>query len=133
MRGVLLVSHGELSKGMKSSIEMIAGKQDKVRYLGIAPNEDINIFEEMFEGEVKCLGDVDNIIVFCDLIGGTPCNTAMKKYYDNEKYTIVSGMNLPMILTAVINKEADINEIISDGINGILDLKTLSLIECEEE
>ena len=46
MKGILLVSHGGLAKGMKESIEMITGYQENLRYVGIEPNEGGEQFEK---------------------------------------------------------------------------------------
>lgn len=133
MKGILLVSHGGLAKGMKESIEMITGHQENLRYVGIEPHEDGEQFEKKMIKEEEALGEVDKILIFCDLFGGTPCNIAMKNYYQDEKYIVISGMNSPMILSAILNEEINKNNIISDAIKGIIDLKDMSLEDCEEE
>ena len=133
MKGILLVSHGGLAKGMKDSIEMINGYQENLRYVGIEPNEGGEQFEKKMIKEEEALGEVDKILIFCDLLGGTPCNIAMKNYYQDEKYIVISGMNSPMVLSAILNEEISKNNIISDAITGIIDLKEMSLDDCEEE
>ena len=133
MKGILLVSHGGLAKGMKESIEMITGYQENLRYVGIEPNEGGEQFEKKMIKEEEALGEVDKILIFCDLLVGTPCNIAMKNYYQDEKYIVISGMNSPMVLSAILNEEISKNNIISDAITGIIDLKEMSLDDCEEE
>ena len=133
MKGILLVSHGGLAKGMKESIEMIAGYQEKLRWVGIDPNEDAEQFSKKLVKEEEALGTVDKVLIFCDLLGGTPCNIAMKNYYQNKKYSIISGMNSAMILSTILNDDVDEKSIINDGINGIVDLSNVSLDDCEED
>ena len=133
MKGILLVSHGGLAKGMKESIEMIAGYQEKLRWVGIDPNEDAERFSKKLIKEEEALGTVDKVLIFCDLLGGTPCNIAMKNYYQNKKYSIISGMNSAMILSTILNDDVDEKSIINDGINGIVDLSNVSLDDCEED
>ena len=73
MVGFVLTGHGDFSVGLDSSVKMIAGPQEEF---------DVVPFHEDEAGEFpQKLGDAiaasaernDGVIVFCDLMGGTPC------------------------------------------------------------
>jgi mannose/fructose-specific phosphotransferase system component IIA len=65
----------------------------------------------------------DEIIVFTDLLGGSPGNAAVLKFISDEKVHVISGMNFPMLLSTVLTEGCSVDEITSFGRNGIQDVK----------
>jgi len=109
MINVLVITHGKLGEEMVKGAEMIIGQHAEVRTFQIPPDESqeslkvkvgIVIRELAGEGTTQKNG----IIIMTDLLGGTPCNIALPytKLYDIE---IISGINLYMLITAIIYKD----------------------------
>lgn len=132
MRTILLISHGEMAHGVKSSLEMIIGKQETIHALSLNEGEDNLIFEEKLLAKMKTFtGDV---LIIADLLGGTPCNTAVKHFVDNSKVTIIAGLSLPLVIECATNFGLSNQELVKSGRQGILDVKmALTQVEPEPE
>lgn len=105
MIGVLVVSHSTFSKGLLESGDMIFGNHSNCFSLGLT---DTGVFE--FEQAVKAKLDslfksYNQVIVLCDLKGGTPYNQVLKYKLENNKQNmiIVTGFNLPMFAELVVS------------------------------
>lgn len=104
MVGFLIATHGGFAKGMLDSIELIAGKQQKIDIISIFHETNIDVFGEELMNKIKELDDGDGVIVFCDLLLASPYNQATlsyKKLNGKHIYKILSGANLPMVLEAI--------------------------------
>lgn len=132
MRTILLISHGEMAHGVKSSLEMIIGKQETIHALSLNEGEDNLIFEEKLLAKMKTFtGDV---LIIADLLGGTPCNTAVKHFVDDPKVTIIAGLSLPLVIEGATNSGLSNQELVKSGRQGILDVKiALTQVEPEPE
>lgn len=101
MFDILLISHGPVASAMKKSLGMFYSDLENIYYIGI--NED---GIEKFRKELGKLFDEkiakDNVLVFTDLLFGTPFNEAAKyvsKYSNN--FEILAGMNMPALIETV--------------------------------
>ncbi len=96
---VLLVSHGRLAEGLYESLGMLVGKVDDFSYLKL-DDDGVEKFSVKFEKEITDLKEKSkNIYVLCDIKGGTPFNVAYRYKIENKcNFTILTGMNLPMLL-----------------------------------
>lgn len=101
MVGIILASHGDFSKGILQSGSMIFGDQENVTALTLHPNEGPEELRSKMETAIKEFEGVKEILFLVDLWGGTPFNQANALFEANkEKYAIVSGLNLPMLIEA---------------------------------
>lgn len=100
---VLLVSHGELSKSLIDSAEMLVGETDGLDYLIFDKNMGIDELKDSF---IKYLDEnEEELLIFTDIKGGTPFNVASILTNDMDKVHIFYGMNLPMIVEAALYKD----------------------------
>ncbi len=100
---VLLVSHGELSKSLIDSTEMLVGETDGLDYLIFDKNMGIDELKDSF---IKYLDEnEEELLIFTDIKGGTPFNVASILTNDMDKVNIFYGMNLPMIVEAALYKD----------------------------
>ena len=98
---IILASHGELSKGMLNSVSMIVGDlANDVETYGLYPGESPNDYYEALEKKVKENEDTQYIIV-CDIKGGS-VHTTLSKLIVYNNVTIISGMNMNMILDLLL-------------------------------
>ncbi|MHB9782562.1 PTS sugar transporter subunit IIA [Streptococcus sp. 10F2] len=109
MRYVILVSHGGLAEGLKSSLSMFAGDQmDQVLVFGLKDGESIDQFEERVTSSLKGLTMEDTVLVLGDIIGGSPLTTVSSVLSDIGKLdssVILGGLNLTMGLTGLVMKD----------------------------
>ncbi len=123
MRNIVLISHGLMAQGVKSSLEMIIGSQEHVHVVSMPADSGDNVqFENDLNAKMKALNGEKLIIA--DLLGGTPCNVALKNYAEDEAVSVIAGMNLPMVLEAAVNEEISIDELIKTGKMALTNVKT---------
>ncbi|MWN32382.1 MULTISPECIES: PTS sugar transporter subunit IIA [unclassified Gilliamella] len=110
MIGVLLISHGKMAEGIKDSVTMIVGEQDKFESLALNPGQDINQLKTDLFNCTKSLDSGDGVLIFVDLYGASPYNASMRCVPQwNElgmNVHVITGMSLPMVINAVCNRDS---------------------------
>ena len=92
---LVLVSHGRFCEELKKSTEMIMGPLEFVHTVPLLPEEGIDDFTAKFLATVK---ELDDYIVFADLLGGTPCNVVSRLILEGLQIELYAGMNMPMVI-----------------------------------
>lgn len=112
---VILVSHGELSKGMMNSVQMIVGQNEELFSYSLMPGKHYAEIVESIENEVKENKDTQFIII-ADLYGGSVCNgcTALVKY---ENVKLISGMNIGLVIGMLLASAPVTDEYIALELN----------------
>jgi len=123
LRGYILVSHGDYAKELKNSLKMIVGDVSNVFEACLQPEEGLEQFKEKLVALKGDMEKYDEVIVFADLMGGTPCNAAASVYLEENHVTIIGGMNFPMLLTALLSEELSVENLISVGKDGVVNVK----------
>lgn len=72
MIGIVLVGHGDFAPALKSSVEMIAGEQEKMAGVSLDLHDSTEDLERKIKAAIDELGDVSGILFLTDLVGGTP-------------------------------------------------------------
>ena len=103
MIGIVLVSHGPLAEGMKRAAEMIVGPQEYFFTIGMEPAADLDDLRGRIEDAVVQVGGRTNALVLADLMGGSPSNASA--YLAAASTQVVCGVNLPMMLEVLMNRE----------------------------
>ncbi|MBP2100172.1 mannose/fructose/sorbose PTS transporter subunit IIA [Enterococcus rivorum] len=101
MVGIILASHGEFAEGILQSGAMIFGEQEKVRAVTLMPSEGPDDLKARLQEAVASFDADDDVLFLVDLWGGTPFNQANSLFEEHkDKWAIVSGLNLPMLIEA---------------------------------
>lgn len=124
MKGVILASHGKLAEGMLDTLSMFNELQ-KVVAICLLPQEDIAMFYTRLQEKVSQVADGDGVVIFCDLLFGSPCNVAARFLKNSDDIQIVTGMNLAMVLEFMNNRDMEIASLLDTGKSGIVDFNTL--------
>lgn len=109
MKYIVLVSHGMFAPGLHSALEMLAG-ENRTDILSTSLENGMGS-TEFAENVKKCISVVkeeDEILLFADLIGGSPLTTAADVIAAEglmNRTTMVGGMNLPLVLSAAMMKD----------------------------
>ncbi|MGB7594496.1 MAG: hypothetical protein WBL80_02920 [Erysipelotrichaceae bacterium] len=125
MRAFILISHGPLAQAMKESVQMIAGVHANLFTASLNYDDSPESFAKKLAELEPQLEVYKEIIIFSDLFGGSPGNTAVQRYVADARVTLISGLNFPMILTALLETDADVPYLIQTGKDGILDVKAM--------
>ncbi len=104
---LLLVSHRGIATGMKSAISMVMGAlADQITAMELTEEEGIEQFAARLEDYIcSWLTEGKKGMIFADLRGGTPYNRAeliLSAHRLKDRAKVVSGMNLPMVVDAIL-------------------------------
>lgn len=101
MVGIILASHGEFAEGILQSGAMIFGEQENVTAITLMPSEGPEDVKAKMEAAIASFDNQDEVLFLVDLWGGTPFNQASSLFEQHkDKWAIVAGMNLPMVIEA---------------------------------
>ncbi len=132
---VILASHGNLAEGMLNSAEIILGSdiKDRCTCLCAYTSDGYNLEREV-ENILDEYENEKDLVVVTDVFGGS-VNNEFIKYLSSNNFTLVSGMNLPMILellpqSSKLSKE-QIKHLIFNSREFIIDCNSILKDECE--
>ena len=109
MVGILVATHGKFAEGLLNAVELIAGKQEKAETIGLCHGDGIGEFEDRIKMLIRELDDGDGVLVFVDILGGSPANTVMKCFSMEHD---IAGVNMGMLVQAVMMREGtDLQEL----------------------
>lgn len=101
MVGIILASHGDFANGILQSSSMIFGEQENVKAVTLMPSEGPDDIKAKIEEAIASFENSEEILFLVDLWGGTPFNQANSLFEEHkDKWAIVTGMNLPMVIEA---------------------------------
>lgn len=112
-RKFLIVSHGGLARGMRSTVELIAGAVGELVVLGAYEEENRPIDEEL-----AGLFSEEGVewVVFSDLLGGSVTNQVLRAGNGGAVH-VVAGFNLPLVIEVVLSDpETPIEEILGEAV-----------------
>ena len=105
MVGIILASHGEFANGILQSGSMIFGEQQNVAAVTLMPSEGPDDVRAKMEAAIATFENQDEVLFLVDLWGGTPFNQANNLLEAHkDKWAIVAGMNLPMVIEAYASR-----------------------------
>ncbi|WP_251552138.1 mannose/fructose/sorbose PTS transporter subunit IIA [Neobacillus muris] len=105
MVGIIIASHGEFANGILQSGEMIFGKQENVKAVTLMPSEGPENVKAKMQEAIASFDNQDEVLFLVDLWGGTPFNQANSLFEEHkDKWAIVAGMNLPMLIEAFASR-----------------------------
>jgi PTS system N-acetylgalactosamine-specific IIA component len=121
MNYLLLVSHGGLAEGLRTSLAMFAeDKMEQVIATGLKNGTSVDDFAGEFREAIASITSDDRVIVLADIVGGSPLTTALGVLEEKgllETATVLGGMNLPMAITSAVMKDLLTGE---DFVNAVL-------------
>lgn len=105
MIGILLLSHGDMAKGMIHSLNFLYGQAEGLRALCLYPEHSPEEFDRLLLDAVEQVDNGDGVLILTDIYGGTPSNRALLLAATRPDVEVIAGMNLPMLLVAVNSRE----------------------------
>jgi len=110
MKYVVMISHGEFAPGLRSAVFMMTGPKDEVLCTNLRADMSADEFQENFRKLVEPIkAGEDQVILLCDILGGSPMTKSLEVLSERnllDTAIVLTGMNMPMAMTAVIMKDA---------------------------
>lgn len=131
----VLLSHGNLSSGMKHTVEMILGKTPNLHSIGMQAEEGVDIlYKNLKELMGQHIGA--KFILITDLFGGSVNNKLYEQFQSNSDVEIVTGMNLSLVLELLLQTEAideNIRLAVCNAKESILYMKDIVIENIDDE
>ncbi|MDD0821074.1 PTS sugar transporter subunit IIA [Bacillus cereus] len=121
---ILILSHAGVASGLKKAAQMILGEQKKLHALELTEENGITSFSDQLQEFLERWSEnqSNKLLIFADLKGGTPFNQAVfwaSKLKLNQRISIISGVNLPIVIEAIYcNEEKSLEELSKELIEG---------------
>jgi len=104
--GYILTGHGSFAPGLMGALEMIAGGQESFEVVPFFEKDSLESYERKIAEYVERMeSECQGVIVFTDLMGGTPFRTAMIAAETGKKTEVIAGTNLPMLIEGCMVRE----------------------------
>ena len=105
MTGIIVTGHGNIATGIGSAVKLVFGQPEKFYTVDFTEGITPELLEEEILDKVNETGAENGVLIFSDIAGGTPFKTASIISLKRENIKVISGMNLPMILEIICERE----------------------------
>lgn len=139
MIGFLITGHGDFAIGLNSSLTMIAGELEALEIVPFQENVDLEGFQNELKAAIDALLDKsEGVVIFTDLLGGSPFRTAMMVASEYDNVEILTGTNLPMLLEGTALRFTEdaqklAEQLVESGKKGIENPRLELEVETEKE
>ena len=103
MRHVILASHGNLARGMADTIGMIVGEVGNLSTF-VLERDDMDPISNQVRRELDGFDPSDEVFIRTDTVGSSVNNDMVGLLGDYPQVTLISGMNLPLVITLVMDE-----------------------------
>ena len=105
MKGIILLSHGPMAQGLYETTKWFMGDDiPQYEYLCLEFDDVIEEFDEKVKTLVEKVDTGEGVIIFVDLLGGTPFNRCVPLV--SETVDVFAGMNLTIVLEQLARRIA---------------------------
>jgi len=109
MTGVLLVAHGDLGGQLINSVGMIMGRLPLLKSVGLRADQSLDDLARAVSQSWRELEEegAEHVLILVDMFGGSCSNVAGRLARDKDptRVAVLTGVNLPMVLEAVIDRD----------------------------
>ncbi len=131
MISIIVLTHGQLGHELLRTVQDIAGRQEGLVALAVTPDMGPQDVGQMLLETLEKLHAPEGALILVDMLGGTPCNTALLKTKDRPA-EVLTGVNLYMLLSGINNRhkmdlKALAAKVAEDGRRAIVSAKDLLL------
>ncbi len=99
MVGLVVASHGHLAEELVSTARQIVGELTDIATCSVDPGASPDDIKRHIKEAVKAVDQGEGVIVFADLVGGSPCTQSLS-LCQQARMEVITGVNLPMLLKA---------------------------------
>ena len=136
MNQIVLASHGGLADGARDTLDMIIGDVSNVHTISLA-RDDKDQIEDRALALIDSFDPSDAVYVLTDMLGSSVNNQMVSLKTKRPEVTVISGMNLPLILEIALSDEPLSEAALAEGIKqsraGIQDIAALMRVTAQQE
>lgn len=135
---IVLASHGEQSKGMLNTVQMLLGPQENIAAYSLYPEQPVTDLTEKLQAEIDQYG-AENILFMTELKQGSPFNAVVSLTRNHNIYHI-TGINLAALMTAIMERDDEdvtleqlCETIMEETAGTMLDVRKLLAVNNDED
>lgn len=103
MIGFIIIGHGKFATGIYSACKLVDKTYSNVKVIDFLSEDSIYDLDGKIKLALEELVCYEDIIVFCDLFLGSPFKVSLMNFvYDYDRFTVLSGVNLPIVLEGIM-------------------------------
>lgn len=102
---IVLMGHGNYATGIESTVKLVVGPTVGVNYIDFLEEDSSEALMAKATKVVK-ENEENNIVFICDILGGTPFNTAVKISLEYKGVGVVAGCNMNAIIEMIMMKDS---------------------------
>jgi PTS system mannose-specific IIA component len=103
MNGVMVLTHGKFGEDLVKTACGIMKETEKVTSLNLSRRQDFQSLRKTVAEGIQALQAEGGVLILIDAYGGTSYNTTLP-LVNEQPICIVTGVNLPMVLSALANR-----------------------------
>lgn len=124
---IVVAAHGDLAGALLATAQLICGQLTDVLAVGLRPDDSPETFNDRL---IAAAGDPDRpLLILTDLAGGTPHNVAFAATRGLPKATLISGVNLAVLIEAAMCDDAldgaFVERLVANGREALVDASRL--------
>src|SRR5699024_6955852 len=93
-----------------NTAELIMGAQKEIEYFCMTPDKTGDAAEREIRKIFEAKGSNDDYIVSTDIYGGSVANIFATLLMEVESFELITGVNLPMVLSLLLSTEKNIED-----------------------
>lgn len=113
--GIIICTHGSTGVEMLNSVRMITGVEDGLKAIDFKDNYSPEDVMDSYNNAIKELNK-ENYVILTDIKGGTPFNCAARIAMENNKCQVVTGVNIPMVISLVLSSYDNMDDAVNNSI-----------------
>lgn len=106
MKNIIILTHGEFSRGITQSCRMILGDVAAPLALSIRPDSSTDMVNSMLENAICAYPKNETVVLLTDIPGGSTTRSALSMLNTHSNLIIVSGLNLGLLLEIAVLETA---------------------------
>ena len=105
MIGIVVSGHINFATGIQSAVKAITGEQDQIQFIDFVEALSTDELEVKLRQAAKEVDNGDGVLFLTDIPGGSPANRALNIMLDTENVELITGVNLPLVANAALERE----------------------------
>lgn len=101
MTKVIIIGHGNYGSMMHKSLTILVGENKDIYYLDFLGTEEVTEVEEDIKDIITPLKD--DILIVCDLVGGTPYRVSCLVALEEIRVNVIAGINVASLCELTYN------------------------------
>ncbi|TGC73881.1 PTS mannose transporter subunit IIAB [Salmonella enterica subsp. enterica serovar Infantis] len=104
---IVIGTHGWAAEQLLKTAEMLLGEQENVGWIDFVPGENAETLIEKYNAQLAKLDTSKGVLFLVDTWGGSPFYAACRIVGDIERYEVIPGVNIPMLVETFMARDDD--------------------------